>query len=497
MQWVLSRLFWVRFLRGGIGLLLGLWVAGCGKSGEAEGRRPDQLYDVTRGSFNIVISANGTLDAIKRYHVESPPVSKKGLDIIEAVEDQTPLAKGDLIVAFSEESYLDELEAQEIKIEEGEKNLMLLEQDYQMKIADSVSLIKKASDTHRVSLESRKKYRNEDAPLYKKTLYQGIESARKKVRDEKKSLSSRKEDLLAASMGDESARLKIEEAIETSSSRIEELKGAEEKTTYNLRIFKQYTYPQKSRELERNVVKAEMDLQKQLVNATAQQVQLERKIGSQQRVLKTLRKQREDLLENIGMLRVVAPVSGVISYGNPDPRRRHQQQKEIVVGTSMRPSELIGTIPDLRQLVVKLDVPESTRSKIQIGMRSEMRIKALPNVRLSGEVTKISDLASHLAFWDRTSPKIYPTVISIYHKDSSLRPGMTVEVELVSEAVQDVIFVPVEALFVKEGDVYCRMKKRVGVEEREVQIGRSSSSFVEIMNGLKEGDRIFLTREDL
>ena len=79
----------------------------------------------------------------------------------------------------------------------------------------------------------------------------------------------------------------------------------------------------------------------------------------------------------------------------------------------MRPSELIGTIPDLSRLVVNLDVPEAVRSKIDVGMRAEMRIKALPNVRISGEVSKIADMASHLNFWDRTSPKIYPTVISL------------------------------------------------------------------------------------
>ncbi len=479
-----------------VGLVAITVFSGCGKKDGAD-RPLDQIHEVVRGSFNITISASGTLDAIKRYNIEAPPVSKKGLDIIDAVEDQTPLQKGDLIVAFSDENYLDELEDQEIKIEEGEKNLMLLQQDYQMKIADSVSLIKKASDEHRVSTETLEKYVNEDAPLQKKDLLNDLETARQKVRDEQTHLAALKEDLLSASMGDEAARLKIEGEIEASEELIGTLESQEDRRIYDLRIFKQYTYPRKSREYERDVVKAEMDLQKQLVNAAAQRVQLERKIHAQERTLKTLRKQRSDLIENIGMLRVIAPVDGVVSYGNPDPRRRHQQQKDIVVGASMRPSELIGTIPDLSRLVVTLDVPEAARSKIDVGMRAEMRIKALPNVRLSGAVDKISDMASHLNFWDRTSPKIYPTVISIAENNSSLRPGMTVEVDMVSEEVQDVIFVPVEALFTKEGSVYCRVKKAMGPEERKVKIGRSSSSFVEITSGLEPGEKVLLSREEL
>lgn len=473
-----------------------LLFAGCGDRGSSN-RQIDQVYEVTRGNFTIVISANGTLDAIKRYNITAPRLSKKGLDIIEAVDDQTPLKKGDLIVAFSDENYLDELESQEIKIEESEKNLMLHEQDDQMKTADSVSQIKKASDARRDAAEELEKYINEDAPLQKKNLQQAVTDARARVEDQQNNLALLKEDLLSASMGDQAARIKIENQIEASKEKIEDLETAEEKATYNLRIFKQYTYPQKSRQLEQHLVKAEMDLQKQLVNATSQRIQLERKIASQQRVLKTQRKQRDELLENIAMLKVTAPVDGVISYGDPDPRKRNRQQKEITVGTSMHPSELIGTIPDLSRLVIKLDVPEAVRSKIDVGMRAEIRIKALPNLQLSGEVDKIADMASHLNFWDRTSPKIYPTVISLDEHDKELRPGMTVEIDLISEEVQDVIYVPVEALYMQEGGVYCRVKKAVHPEEREVKIGRSSSSFVEILDGLKPGEKVLLSREEL
>jgi len=473
-----------------------LVLSGCGKK-DSEGDQLDQVYEVERGNFNIVVSANGTLDAIKRYMIKAPPIAKQGLDIIEAVEDQTVLLEGDPIIAFSDEKYIDQMEGKEIEIEEAEKNLMLLEQDFQMKIADSVSLIKRASDVHRVSIETLEKYVNEDAPLQKKDLISDVETARKKVSNEEENLAQLKEDLLSASMGDENAQIKIEAQVESSEARIESLENTEERETYNLRIFKQYTYPQRSREYERNVVKAEMDLQKTLVNAAAQRVQLERKIDAQQRKFIALRKQREDLIENIGMLKITSPVDGVISYGDPDPRRRHREQKDIVVGASMRPSELIGSIPDLSQIVVNLDIPESTRSKITVGIRAEMRIKALPNLRLSGQVSKISDLASNLNFWDRTSPKIYPIVVSIDQKLETLRPGMTVEVDMVSEEVKNVIFVPVEALYVKEGDVFCRVKKTMGPEERQVKTDRSSSSFVEITEGLEPGEKVLLSREEL
>lgn len=472
-----------------------LLLPACGKRG-GDDKQLDEIYEVTRGNFNIVISATGTLDAIKRYNIEAPRISKRGLTIIEAVKDQTPLKKGDLIVACSDEDYLEELESQEIKVDDAEKSLMILEQDFQMQKADSVSQIKSASDSKRECVEELEKYQNEDAPLQKKNLQQSVDDARRAVKDEQDVLASLKEELLNTSMGDDEARSEIEDRIETSEESIESLESSLDDAEYDLRIFKQYTYPQKSRSLQQALVKAEMSLQKQLVNATSQQVQLEGKIEAQQRVLRSYRKQLAELKENIEMLRITAPVDGVVTYGNPDPRRRNREQKDITVGTSLNPSELIGTIPDLSKLIVNLDIPEASRSKVAVGMRSEMRIKALPNLRLTGEISKIADMASNLNFWDRTSPKIYSTVVSIDGTNEELRTGMTVEVDMISAEIQDVIYIPVEALYTKEGNVYCRVQKKLHPEEREVKIGRSSKSYVEILEGLEPGEKVFLSREE-
>ena len=494
----LNLRFPLRRLAGaGLCIVLIATGAGCGKSADKKDAQPDRIYTVTRGGFNVVISASGTLDAIKRYEITAPPIGKQGLDIIEAVDNQAVLRKGDLIIAFSETPYLDERDAIDIKIEDAEKNLMLLQQDYKMKMAEVVGQIKQAADVHRVSLEAHEKYQNEDAPLAKTTFQQAVEAARMAVVAEEKNIATLNESLLAAATGDEKTRLGLEDQVAASEAQIESLDSKVDKETYNLRIFKQYTYPQKSRELERDVVKTEMGMQQQLVNAAGQRIKLEGQISTQERLLASLRQQRSDLLSNIGMLRVTAPVDGVVTYGDPDPRHRSQQQKELIVGAAMKPSELIGTIPDLSQLIVNVNVPETVRSKISTGMRAEMRIKALPKLRLSGSVSRISDLASNLNYWDQSSPKIYPTVIALDQSDSSLRPGMTVEVDMISEEIKDVLYVPVEALAVKEGNVYCQLKKAAGSEERKVVIGRSSSNFVEILKGLEEGDQLLLSREGL
>jgi multidrug efflux pump subunit AcrA (membrane-fusion protein) len=57
--------------------------------------------------------------------------------------------------------------------------------------------------------------------------------------------------------------------------------------------------------------------------------------------------------------------------------------------------------------------------------------------------------------------------------------------------------VPIEAIFQREGKTFARVKGTMGVEERPVTTGRSSNSFVEILSGLEEGERVALYQAGL
>jgi multidrug efflux pump subunit AcrA (membrane-fusion protein) len=69
---------------------------------------------------------------------------------------------------------------------------------------------------------------------------------------------------------------------------------------------------------------------------------------------------------------------------------------------------------------------------------------------------------------------------------------MTVEVEIQVEQVQDVLYLPIESIYNLEGITYCQVKTGFSVEEREIETGRASNSFVEITEGLAEGETVLL-----
>ena len=79
-------------------------------------------------------------------------------------------------------------------------------------------------------------------------------------------------------------------------------------------------------------------------------------------------------------------------------------------------------------------------------------------------------------------------------QDPRIVSGMSVQVEVVSRTLHNVISIPIEAVFEEGGQLLVYRKALSGPEKVHVKIGASSDNAVEIKEGLKEGDEVFLYR---
>ena len=78
--------------------------------------------------------------------------------------------------------------------------------------------------------------------------------------------------------------------------------------------------------------------------------------------------------------------------------------------------------------------------------------------------------------------------------DSRIVSGMSVQVEVISRILHDVLFIPIEAVFEENGKLLVYRKAVTGPEKVFVKIGSSNNNFVEITEGLSEGDDVYLYR---
>ena len=88
--------------------------------------------------------------------------------------------------------------------------------------------------------------------------------------------------------------------------------------------------------------------------------------------------------------------------------------------------------------------------------------------------------------------KVYPTTIKIDGEHDWLRPGMSAEVEILVDRLEDVIYVPLQAVSYFDDQRVVYVSRGNQVERREVETGTFSESFIEIRSGLREGEELLL-----
>jgi HlyD family secretion protein len=151
------------------------------------------------------------------------------------------------------------------------------------------------------------------------------------------------------------------------------------------------------------------------------------------------------------------------------------------------------TIPNLSEFKVKLGVSEADINKMRPGLSVMIRPEALPDTVLKGAIKTVATVPSAREDWtmDPTRSK-FEVEITVEGVDPRLKPGMKGRVDVAVDEVKGAIYVPLDAVFEKDGKTYCWVMGGSKPEERKVVVGRSSADYAEILQGLTEGEKVAL-----
>ena len=111
---------------------------------------------------------------------------------------------------------------------------------------------------------------------------------------------------------------------------------------------------------------------------------------------------------------------------------------------------------------------------------------------LNGEVTQVGVLPDSQNMWMNPDMKVYLTTITISGTNTWLKPGMSAKVEILANSLSNVVYVPVQAVSPQEGKQVCYMANGGKPECRTVEVGEFNDEFIEIKNGIKEGEQVLL-----
>ena len=111
-------------------------------------------------------------------------------------------------------------------------------------------------------------------------------------------------------------------------------------------------------------------------------------------------------------------------------------------------------IADLSKMKVTVQVGEKDIAKIAVGQSANVTYPAFPDIVSQGTVTAIASVANTDAANGGGGSVTFNVDILIDAPDSRLKPGMTAEVSVVTEQLDDVVMVPTMALMTEDGENY-------------------------------------------
>jgi multidrug efflux pump subunit AcrA (membrane-fusion protein) len=88
--------------------------------------------------------------------------------------------------------------------------------------------------------------------------------------------------------------------------------------------------------------------------------------------------------------------------------------------------------------------------------------------------------------------KVYLTTINIEGAREWVKPGMSAKVEVLVSQLDDVVYVPLQAVNTVKGKSTCHVRQGRSTEEREVTVGEFNDEFIEIKEGLSAGELVMV-----
>lgn len=263
-----------------------------------------------------------------------------------------------------------------------------------------------------------------------------------------------------------------------------------------LRLYIQYTFPKEAEEFLSNYENAVMAYQRQVKENIAEEAQERARFSSAQRKFNLEKYKLADIELQIDAATIEAERPGLVVYGGADQGsnryRGSSNQEAIQEGATVRERQPILTIPDMREMAVRVDIHESAVQRVEVGQPAVVYIDAFPDVRLTGEVIKVAVVADSANSFMNPDLKVYPSQVRIDGTHDWLRPGMSAQVEILVASLADVVYVPVQAVSYFGSDQVVYVSSGGSVERRVIEVGDFSDSFIEVVSGIEEGEEVLL-----
>ena len=140
-------------------------------------------------------------------------------------------------------------------------------------------------------------------------------------------------------------------------------------------------------------------------------------------------------------------------------------------------------IEDLNTLMLRVNVPERELAKLVVGQPAQLSFDAVPGHVFLGTISQISPSVN-------ADTATFSVRIRVTKTDNLLRPGMFARVAIIYERKPNALQIPRTALLDGDGPPKVFVIKDGKAAERAVKLGLSNGAWIEVTEGLKDGEQV-------
>jgi HlyD family secretion protein len=267
-----------------------------------------------------------------------------------------------------------------------------------------------------------------------------------------------------------------------------ELEAAREE----LRLARRYTLPKEAKRRYSDYAESMRNLARTEAQGRSRLAQAEANLKSSKASYELNQERLQKIRDSIKKCTIRAPKPGRVVYASTtDPWRR--MNDPVQQGQRLWPWQSIILIPDLSTLAARVNIHETDIEKIKLGQPALVSVEAMPGKHFPGTVARIGSVASLAQAWTNPELRVYEVDVALSEMHEGLTPGMTVTAQIIVAQRKDVLYVPIGAVDAHNGQWVCSVAGPRGSEFRRIDVGQITEDFVEVEQGLSEGEAVYLT----
>lgn len=146
------------------------------------------------------------------------------------------------------------------------------------------------------------------------------------------------------------------------------------------------------------------------------------------------------------------------------------------------------TIADLGELIIYAHINQADVTRMSVDQKVQIEVEAVPGLKLFGRVGRIPPQATI-----KNGAKGFATRIVVKNDQSTgVRPGMTANLTIPLQSAENVLALPLAAVFTDNGERFAYVKQGGRFTRVPIRIGVTDYDFAEITSGLSGGEIVSL-----